>query len=745
MKLKIMFSLLFCLLFLLFAVSCDSSADEQDSEEHGDKTQNPYEELKYELSEDGTNYVVTGIGTCKGGNITIPSTYNGKPVSKIGKGAFLDCQSLKGVVIPEGVKRIEMGAFAKCENLADVYIPSSVDFIGMSAFSGCVSLTSVKIPSGVSTVENFAFSNNGLTVYCEAKEQPSGWSEQWFRYPVVWDCNNNDIANDGYAYTVVEGTRYRLRDGVVEVAMQPDKITKLHISANITYKGRQYAVTKFAQNAIAMCADLSRITVDESSVAFKAMDGILYTKDGKTLIRTAIGANKTRIEIPSGVESIADMAFVHCSKITEVVLPEGLLSIGQRAFYSCIGLTDIKIPSGVKTIGESAFDCCINLTSITIPSSAKIIGDNIIAGCRCTVVYCEAQERQTNWSNIWNGANNPVVWNCNENDVADDGYIYVLFNGLRYAICGNEALVAIQLRGITKADISKKIEYNGNSYAVTSIGDGAFDSCEDLASVTIPEGIKSIGENALSGCGISSIVIPEGVETLGNHALAYNSLVEVVLPKSLISMGDGMFSNCLPLTEIVIPENVAYIGEYAFTGCRALTVYYEGKTLPTTWNKNWNAGKCPVVLDCRNNEKATNGGIYVIIDGIRYVLGGNKEAAVSQQNFYVENATIPSVVKYKGVEYAVTRIEAEAFMDCNYITEAVIPEGVVRVGEGAFASCYLLTSITIPNSVTSIGALAFEDNDNLTIYCEAESQPNGWEDGWNISYCHVVWNYKQGE
>ena len=76
-------------------------------------------------------------------------------------------------------------------------------------------------------------------------------------------------------------------------------------------------------------------------------------------------------------------------------------------------------------------------------------------------------------------------------------------------------------------------------------------------------------------------------------------------------------------------------------------------------------------------------------------------------------------------------------------TEITIPEGVTRIGDYAFSGCSSLTSITIPNSVTSIGESVFSNCNNLkTIYCEAESQPSGWDSYWEGCSATVVWGYK---
>ena len=91
----------------------------------------------------------------------------------------------------------------------------------------------------------------------------------------------------------------------------------------------------------------------------------------------------------------------------------------------------------------------------------------------------------------------------------------------------------------------------------------------------------------------------------------------------------------------------------------------------------------------------------------------------------------------------VTSIGERAFYDCDSLESIVIPNGVTTIGNSAFYECYSLKSIVIPNSVTTIGNYAFTDCYSLTIYCEAEIKPSGWDYNWNSSNCPVKWGYQE--
>ena len=85
-------------------------------------------------------------------------------------------------------------------------------------------------------------------------------------------------------------------------------------------------------------------------------------------------------------------------------------------------------------------------------------------------------------------------------------------------------------------------------------------------------------------------------------------------------------------------------------------------------------------------------------------------------------------------------INSGAFYACENLNTIVFSTNLIDISDEAFYATDL-TSVTIPDSVTSIGNYAFAYCDSLTIYCEAESEPDGWDSSWNYSNCPVVWGY----
>ena len=304
-----------------------------------------------------------------------------------------------------------------------------------------------------------------------------------------------------------------------------------------------------------------------------------------------------------------------------------VVGIGDGAFENCTAFTSVTIPDSVTWIGNYAFSNCTSLTSITIPNSVTSIGYRAFCGCTPLTIYCETESEPSGWCSDWNDSKCPVVWNCKNNEVAADGCIYAVIDGIRYRLKNNIATVVRQSRVIEEAIIPSSVTYKGNTYSVTSIGSSAFYNCTSLTSVTIGGGVTSIGSSAFYDCdSLTSVTIGGGVTSIGNSAFEYctslasvtipnsvtsignyafdgcTSLTSVTIPSSVTSIGSHAFYNCTSLTSITIPSSVTSIGYHAlsigknaFSGCTSLTIYCEAESKPSGWDSNWHSSVGTVV------------------------------------------------------------------------------------------------------------------------------------------------------
>ena len=241
-----------------------------------------------------------------------------------------------------------------------------------------------------------------------------------------------------------------------------------------------------------------------------------------------------------------------------------------------------------------------------------------------------------------------------------------------------------------KVEIPEKI--NGKS--VTSIGNYAFEYCENITSVTIPDSVTSIGFRVFSNCtSLTSITIPNSVTSISGEAFencTSLTAINVASENSNYVSVNGVLYNkdkttiiCYPAgkkdNNYKIPDSVTEIDDYAFNGCISLS----SVTIPNS---------------------VTSIGVYAFeyCASLKSITIPDSVPLVGPGAF--SNCTnLTSVTIQNGVMY----IGNEAFANCISLTGITIPDSVTWIGRYSFDGCTSLTSITIPNSVTSIGKKAF--------------------------------------
>ncbi len=274
------------------------------------------------------------------------------------------------------------------------------------------------------------------------------------------------------------------------------------------------------------------------------------------------------------------------NQITSVVIESGVTSIGSNAFYGCTNLASVGIFTSVTTIGNNAFEGCSSLTAIVVPASVTSIGANAFKSCSSLAKV-----------NIF--AYDPMT-SCGDNafDGASDGLkIYVPnFKGEDYetgwpAYASNiEELQACDYCGKPSVNGGKNVAWTlTKADVLTIIGTGAmadmvyvssqpwYGARERIPSVVVEKGVTHIGNNSLRGLSkMTSLSLPEGLQTIGNYAFSSDnneSFTSVTIPASVTSIGTYAFQSCNGLTSITIPASVTNIGEYAFVNCSKLSTF----------------------------------------------------------------------------------------------------------------------------------------------------------------------------
>lgn len=516
--------------------------------------------------------------------------------------------------------------------------------------------------------------------------------------------------------------------------------------------------------------------------------------NGETVV--AIGAeafkNNTKItgiEIPDTVTSIGDgafdgctflsslkmspyithigsYAFAGCDALASVTLPENLISIADHAFYSS-GITELVIPEKVTSVGGYAFAYCTDLSYLRIDASITEVGESIFYYDYNLHTACIGEQvtyvvpygifdrcyRLVEIINLSSADVNESICNTvlevhdGESRIVDqDGFLFYTYNGTHYlfAYKGDDVIVTFPK------------DYNGEKYV---INDYAFCGNEDVISVTLTGGIKTIRNTAFSSCYRIFEVISNGYNApmagtqLGGY-VAYNAIEVHNEKTSKIENidgylfypyidDDGHMLNYLvgyvgDDTELVLPESfhgeTYSIYNYAFYGNNKIkSVETSGNVTSIGMSAFRNCSKLTSVI--------VNEGIWIIdqyafsncesLISI-YLPGGQYriEARAFEYCTSLKQIVIPDGVYYIG---------SSAFYGCTGIEEIDIPDSVTWIADWTFAECTSLICVYIPDSVSRMGRMVFYGSPNLIVHCEAKEKPTNWDAEWKEKSIRVDW------
>ncbi|HUA69381.1 MAG TPA: leucine-rich repeat protein [Candidatus Saccharimonadales bacterium] len=426
-------------------------------------------QFNFTTNSDGSLNIALYTGP--GGAVVIPDKTNGLPITSIGDASFFNNSTLTSVTVGTNVATIADQAFSY-SSMTRITLPASVTNIAFDSFLDCNELTNITVATN-----NPDYSSAGGVLF------------------------NQDQA---ILITFPEGKAgsYAVPDGVTNIG-----IYAFFDSSNLTSVSLSTNVSDIEDYAFYDCPGLTAITVNTNNLWYSSVGGVLFDKNGDTLIEYPAGNAASSYTMPNTVTNIGMEAFFGCPNLTGVTFGTNVSIIGGAAFeYSA--LDSITLPNSVTVISGDAFAECGGLTNITIGTGVTNIQYQAFLGCPSVLAVAVAPGNPA-FSSV-----DGVLFNTNETAL----YLYPAgSSGTSYAI--PDSVTNIVAYAFMESYNLASITFGTN---VESIGDSAFEDCFNLTSITIPNSVTNLGYFIFYNCfNLENIVIGTGVTSIGYQVFAY--------------------------------------------------------------------------------------------------------------------------------------------------------------------------------------------------------------------------------
>ncbi|MCD7713903.1 MAG: leucine-rich repeat domain-containing protein [Prevotella sp.] len=445
--------------------------------------------------------------------------------------------------------------------------------IGDYAFNGCANASAMTIPSGVTTIGDYAYFNCASTSSITIPASVTSIGEHAFA--------NTGITTFDIPSTLTEiGTLALASTAVTTITVSDDNPNYCSLDG-VMFSKDKTTVFYYPNANTATSYNIPSndgVTTKVGDYAFYQATKLQTVNIGSDI--TAIGdyafynSGLTSLTLPGNVTTIGDWSFASCNALTSLTFNDGLTSMGERAFSTCISLTSIgTLPATLNTISKHAFSFCYALTTVTIPGTVETIGESAFTQCTALETLTLAEGVKT-------------------------------IESAAFQTCSSLANVSLP-----------------NS--LDTIANAAFAGLiSTLKEITIPDGVKFIGDNAFYGAGLEKVTIGTGLEEIYHEAFGYCTSLKTMfynatnckyaeLDCSATYMDVtqynptaywygseySVFEYCTGPETVVIGSNVESIPGNLFFDCTALKTIYSLNTaapvcLPdTTYNFNSETGE----------------------------------------------------------------------------------------------------------------------------------------------------------
>ena len=447
------------------------------------------------------------------------------------------------------------------------------------------------------------------------------------------------------------------------------------------------ALARIGENLSNLSISLREFVVADGNAAYRAIDGVLFSKDGGTLLAFPAGKGE-RYDIPAGTVAVERGAFGYNELLTHLTVPEGITQLPESTVWGLPALKEIVLPASLAVINSGM-----------LPSGGAL-------------------ER------ITMADDNPHYQSVDGVLFTKDGKTLVAFpsgRGGHYDIPpGTAAIMDYAF------SINTSLESLVVPEGVTEISNGMFSQMDGLKRLFLPASLRSIGSAALPGHGeLEQITVAEGNEQYqtydgalfsrdGKTLLVYpagrSGTYEI--PPGTLFIDDYAFGGNGGLTGITVPDGVTALADYLFSNLGGLEAVY----LPASL-RQIGTGALPDYGALQRVEVAQGNQRYRSMDGVLFEgselihyppshglsydipagTTGIRQGAFSN-NKMLETVSIPR---------SVTEIGEETFFSCTALARVSLPITLAQIGRSAFANCISLSGITLPPGLAVLGEGAF--------------------------------------
>ncbi|MCR5250205.1 MAG: InlB B-repeat-containing protein [Lachnospiraceae bacterium] len=615
------------------------------------------------------------------------------------------------IIVEDGVESIGKYAFYYILNATSIVIPDTVTEMSAYAIRECISLTNLRIPKGITSLEDY-------TVYgCSSLRSvfiPSSIVTISGSVAPFYNCSK-DTLYYVEASTTPKGWKTRL-SGVSD-----SSISTYHIAYSITEKEYSY---------------WSSLDYDASEITIR--DGIINIPDYQFFQ----WPNLKRIVMSYTVQTVGKENFYKCRKLTDVVFSENLIEIGENAFSECINLVDVDLPSTIERISKNAFTN-IGIEKVFLPNSLQSVNSLAFNNCKNLkeiTIATDAIRDLFGKSTV-----EKIVYTDDVTKVRGISN----FTALKEVVFGkNITEISMNSKSIEKITLPSKVKTIGS-----------FAGCSSLKEIYIPNGVKTIGQEAFRGCdSLSTVYLPDTVEEIGYLAFgvkewdgfdylsygrypriytsatstpdkwdrnyhAYKQRQGVDLCRYGVTRDDYDFISKIPInaTKIECPRTLKAVPLALFGDYSSLESVYIPKTVQSfKGHCDFTSGDIVFLFESDQQwlDRLTKsvGWNYSYLHGV-YVtsLIFNVGDQTGYTYWYDEIEDLDKYVECFEVKQGIATIPDEYFKGNRTIKEIVLPETMECIGRAAFAECVNLKKINIPETVNSIDGGAFDGCTDLEI------------------------------